>query len=126
MRHDRMRYAQPMSVTRKNVTRARRLRRETTDVEKRLWRELRNFQVDGFKFRRQHPFGPFVADFYCPRAKLIIEVDGGQHAERTGADAARTTWFESKGCRVIRFWNNEVLGNLEGVLTTVRDNLQDR
>jgi len=121
-----MRYAPSMSRANKDIIRARRLRRDATDAEKRLWRELRGFQVNGFKFRRQHPFGPFTADFYCPRAKLIVEVDGGQHAVQVRADAARTAWFENRGCRVIRFWNNEVMGNLEGVLAVIRENLGER
>jgi very-short-patch-repair endonuclease len=91
-----------------------------TDAERRLWSKLRNSQLNGEKFRRQHPLGPYVLDFFCERTNLAVEVDGGQHAEQAEADLARTRWLESKGCRVIRFWNNEVLSNTEEVLEAIR------
>ena len=97
---------------------ARRLRSNPTDAEKRLWSRIRNKQLGGFRFRRQQPIGAFVVDFFCPEANLIVEVDGGQHADNP-RDEARTRWLEARGYRVVRFWNNEVLGNTDGVLETL-------
>src|SRR5262249_7534924 len=91
---------------------ARRLRRSVTVVERLLWRRLRDRQLDGHKFRRQHPLGPYVLDFFCEARKLVIEIDGGQHADQVQHDERRTRWLEERGCRVIRFWNNDVTGNL--------------
>lgn len=99
--------------------RARRLRREQTDAEGKLWYLLRNRRLAGYKFKRQFPIGPFIADFACAELKLIIEADGGQHADRQSYDERRTRWLESEGWRVLRFWNNEVLENIEGVTETV-------
>jgi len=96
---------------------ARRLRRDSTDVEKKLWQRLRNRQLEGYKFRRQWPIGPYVPDFVCFEVRLIIELDGGQHTAEN--DAARTAILEKEGWRVLRFWNNEVSENIEGVLETV-------
>jgi len=98
-------------------TAARRLRKNPTEVEKRLWSRLRGKQLDGFRFRRQSPIGPYVVDFVCPAAKLVVEVDGGQHSET--ADAERAGWLESNGYRVIRFWNNDVLENMDGVIEEI-------
>lgn len=95
---------------------ARRLRSTATDAEIRLWSRLRRKQLDGFRFRRQHPIGPYVVDFFCPEAKLIVEVDGGQHADESDR---RTRWLEERGYRVVRFWNNDVLANTEGVLLAI-------
>lgn len=95
---------------------ARGLRRGQTEAERTLWRHLRNRQVSGVKFRRQHFIAPYIADFCCPEQWLIIELDGGQHAEQEKADHRRTVFLESQGYRVIRFWNHEVLENIEGVL----------
>jgi very-short-patch-repair endonuclease len=100
---------------------ARKLRKNLTDAERRLWYCLRRKQVDGARFRRQHPIGPYVADFFCAEAQLIIEVDGGQHADD---DGARTAWLEAQGYRVIRFWNNDVLGNTEGMLLVISEALR--
>ena len=101
-----------------SIQRARALRAAMTDAEQALWRALRQKQLDGTRFRRQQPLGPYVADFYCAAAKLIVEVDGGQHAD--GADAARDAWLAARGYRVLRFWNPDVRDNLEGVLETIR------
>ena len=101
----------------------RNLRQNATDAERRLWSHLRNRQLDGHKFRRQVPLGPYIADFACLSERLIVEVDGGQHAWQATTDAARTPWLEAEGYRVLRFWNSEVLGNLEGVLQTIRHTL---
>ena len=90
-----------------------------TDAESRLWYYLRARRFFGWKFRRQVPLGRYVADFLCEDAMLIVEIDGGQHAGMVAEDSERTRWLESRGYRVIRYWNNEVLGNIEGVLTTL-------
>jgi very-short-patch-repair endonuclease len=98
---------------------ARMLRREPTEAEKRLWSRLRGKQL-GVQFTRQFPIGPFVADFACRQTKLVIEVDGGQHAENM-ADVVRTRAIEAYGYTVIRFWNNDVLNNTEGVLIRIAE-----
>jgi adenine-specific DNA-methyltransferase len=85
------------------VDRARRLRRNQSDAEGVLWRHLRNRGLGGRKFRRQHPIGPYVVDFVCIEDRLIVEVDGGQHADPACGDAARTRWLEAQGYRVVRF-----------------------
>ena len=103
----------------KLIQTARNLRNDPTKAEAILWQVLRNKNLEGFRFRRQHPIGPYIVDFYCPKKKLIIEVDGGQHAEQEKQDAERTAFFELKGCRVFRFWNNEVLGNIQGVVDKI-------
>jgi very-short-patch-repair endonuclease len=91
-----------------------------TDAELRLWLRLRGEQVDGYRFRRQVPIGPYVVDFVCRKASLVIEVDGGQHAGEEARDAERTARLESRGYRVIRFWNADVLQEPDGVLATIR------
>ena len=95
-----------------------RLRREATEVEKILWRVLRE-RLAPWKFRRQHPVGDRVVDFACPARKLAIELDGGQHAERVVEDKQRSAKLARHGYRVLRFWNNDVLDNLDGVLETI-------
>lgn len=95
------------------------LRKNQTDVERRLWYVLRNRQLSGYKFRRQHPFLPYVVDFVCLECKLVIEVDGGQHADTATQDKVRTIFLQDLGYRVLRFWNNEVIENLDGVLTVI-------
>ncbi len=106
------------SRTEAMTARARKLRGNMTDAENRLWRALRRDQLNGLHFRRQHPVGPFTLDFYCPSLRLAVEVDGGQHAEqRKQADDRRTRWLAEKGVMVVRYWNNDVLLNLEGVLS---------
>jgi len=102
---------------------ARALRGNLTDAEQRLWYRLRNRRFGGYKFRRQVPVGPYVIDFVCMAERLIVEVDGGQHAQRAAADARRTRYLEGQGYRVVRFWNNEVLGNFEGVLQRLMETL---
>ena len=102
-----------------SVTRARGLRRRQTEAERRLWSRLRARALDGWKFRRQHPVGPYVLDFVCEDARLAIEIDGGQHADRSEQDQDRTVALERHGYRVIRFWNNEVLDQTDAVLETI-------
>jgi very-short-patch-repair endonuclease len=97
---------------------ARRLRREMTDAERKLWQALRANRFRGVGFRRQAPLGPNIADFVCHALKLVIEVDGGQHSG-SGHDERRNAWMATEGYKVLRFWNNEVLGNLEGVLDRI-------
>ena len=103
---------------------ARDLRQQMTDAERRLWYLLRRKQLEGFRFRRQAPIGKYIADFVCFAECLIIEVDGGQHSDQQAYDEARTEWLESEGFRVLRFWNNDVLANQEGVLETILDALK--
>ena len=98
---------------------AKLLRHEMTDAERVLWREVRAHRFAGFKFKRQEPLGLYVVDFVCYEAKLIIELDGGQHAEQQEADVERTRWLESRGFRVVRFWNNDVLANIAGVMQEI-------
>ena len=98
---------------------ARTLRRRSTEAEARLWTHLRARQLEGAKFRRQMPVAGYIADFACPAARLVIELDGGQHADST-ADAQRTAAIESAGYLVLRFWNNDVLANTEGALEDIR------
>jgi very-short-patch-repair endonuclease len=100
------------------AARARRLRHDATDAGKRLWYWLRSRQINGAKFVRQDPIGPYVVDFACRELRLIVEVDGGQHATDT-RDAVRDDWLSDRGYRVLRFWNNDVLSNTEGVLETI-------
>jgi len=103
------------------VVRARELRERPTNAEKKLWRRIRDRQVAGAKFRREHPVGNYIVDFYCDEAKLAIELDGGQHALSSGYETTRTQELERLGIRVLRFWNNEVLGNLDGVLERIAE-----
>lgn len=103
---------------------AKQLRRNQTDVEKMLWHRLRNRQVNGCKFRRQHRIGKYVVDFVCPEKLLVVELDGGQHDEQASQDAARTVVLSTKGYRVLRFWNNEVNENIDGVLEAIRLELE--
>jgi very-short-patch-repair endonuclease len=116
---------EPLTLLRMTTERARQLRQKPTDAELRLWKHLRAKQLDGLRFRRQHPIGTYIVDFFCAEAKLIIEVDGGQHAAPESRDDIRTAWLESRGYRVLRFWNNDVLTNTEGVLTAIADVLHE-
>jgi very-short-patch-repair endonuclease len=102
----------------KRIPRARGLRRDATDAEKKLWQYLRRISPGRSHFRRQATIGPYFADFACHQTRIVIEVDGGQHADST-ADEQRTRYLEANGYRVLRFWNNEVLGNIEGVVEVI-------
>lgn len=95
--------------------RARELRQASTPAEQKLWAHLRNRNLGGYKFRRQHPIGPFIADFCCVEVGLVIEVDGGGHLEQAEYDRDRTAWLEEQGFHVVRFWNDNVLKNLDEV-----------
>ena len=96
-----------------------------TDAECLLWYHFRARRFLNRKIRRQVPMGKFVVDFLCDESHLVIEVDGGQHQENKARDAARSRWLESRGYRVVRFWNHEVLGNTQGVLEAVARGLSD-
>ena len=108
----------------KQTFRARKLRREQTQTEKVLWVHLRSSSFREFKFRRQWPIGPFITDFCSIQAKLVVELDGSQHFANADYDKSRTHYLEDRGYRVIRFWDNEALANIEGVLTTILQQLQ--
>jgi very-short-patch-repair endonuclease len=99
--------------------RARALRRDDTEAEARLWNALRARRLGGWRWRRQVPTGPFIVDFLCVEAGLVVELDGGQHTDQADYDARRTTHLEGLGLRVIRFWNAEVLTNRDGVCLTI-------
>jgi very-short-patch-repair endonuclease len=100
---------------------ARNLRKRMTDAEIKLWQNLRCRQINGFRFRKQSPMGQYIVDFICHEARLIVEVDGGQHTEAMEYDDQRTRWLESQGYKVQRFWNNEVLEQLETVIEVIMD-----
>ncbi len=104
--------------------RARRLRQQSTDAELRLWYRLRSRSLEGCKFVRQEPIGPYVVDFICREKRLIVEVDGGQHAG-SEADRRRDRWLEQHSYRVMRFWNHDVLGNTAGVLEAIASALRE-
>ncbi|HEX7885603.1 MAG TPA: DUF559 domain-containing protein [Phenylobacterium sp.] len=103
------------------IERARELRWNDTDAEARLWNALRARRLGGWGWKRQVPWGPFFLDFLSVEAGLVVEVDGGQHSERTDYDARRTSYVERSGLRVIRFWNSDVLTNRDGVCATILD-----
>lgn len=107
------------------ITLARNLRKNQTFTEQLLWSKLRNNQISGHKFRRQYPIDNYILDFYCPKAKLAIELDGGQHAEPETEliDDVRTKDLDKKGIRVIRFWDHEVINDLDAVISVIQDNL---
>jgi len=105
-----------------SLTRAKKLRTNMTDAERRLWYRLPAHRFDGNKIKRQVPIGPYIVDFACLGRKLVIEVDGGQHAENRG-DEIRDGFLANEGFRVLRFWNNDVLRNTNGVLEVIRSAL---
>jgi len=115
-----------MKKDRASTGRARYLRRQGTDAEKALWYQLRNRRIEGTRFRRQQPIGPYIVDFVSFERRLVVEVDGGQRDEEViaGRDEERTRWLNGKGYRVVRFWNSDILGNLEGVLESVAEALR--
>ena len=107
------------------VTKAKELRETETEAEHKIWSLLRAKKLNGIKFRRQENIGNYIVDFVSFEKKLIIEVDGGQHnsEENKTSDEARTAWFESQGFRILRFWNNEVLSNMDGVMARIKEYL---
>jgi very-short-patch-repair endonuclease len=113
------------SVDKRRILRARTLRSSMTDAERKLWFALRDRRFARFKFRRQVPVGPFIADFLCFQARLVVEVDGGQHAG-SFQDRRRDRWLAANNFRMLRFWNNDVLSNLEGVLTLLAETLEEQ
>ena len=98
---------------------AKTLRKRSTDAENLLWKHLRAKRLMGLKFRRQEPIGKYIVDFVCHEKKIIIELDGGQHSEESEKDQERDEWFRSEGFRVLRFWNNDVLGQTEEILEII-------
>jgi very-short-patch-repair endonuclease len=102
---------------------ARQLRSAQTDAERALWNVLRDRAVLNLKFRRQHPIGNYIADFCCIEKGLIIELDGSQHLDRVAQDEERTRWLNSHGFRVLRFWNEDVLFGIEGVVEKIRNHI---
>jgi len=107
-----------MGVVRRTISpHAAALRRNATDAERALWFELRGRRLQGCKFKRQWTLGPYIVDFCCLEARLVVEADGGQYGDE--ADAHRTAWLQKEGFRVVRFWNNDVLTNMDGVLETI-------
>lgn len=103
---------------------ARALRQSGTEAEQALWYQLRAGRLQGLRFRRQHPFPPYVVDFYCDALKLVVELDGSQHNE--SIDRTRNRFLESRGLRMLRFWDNEVLQQMDAVLETILRTAHDR
>jgi very-short-patch-repair endonuclease len=103
--------------------RAGTLRQNMTEAERRVWQILRSHRMKGYKFRRQVPIGRYIADFVCHGARLIVEIDGGQHDRSSPREAERSGFLQNEGYRIVRFWNNEVLANLDGVHETIADEL---
>jgi very-short-patch-repair endonuclease len=114
-----------VTLVRKQIytTFARELRANQTDAERQLWMRLRDRRMDNAKFRRQYSIGPYIVDFCSIERRLVIELDGGQHVDRP-ADRQRDAYIDKQGFRVVRFWNNEVLTNMDGVLQAILDQLQ--
>ena len=104
---------------------SRRMRKEPTEAEAILWKNLRRKGLDGMKFRRQHPIGRFIVDFYCPPAKLVVEADGEIHNDTLEADRERQGILEAQGYRVIRFSNSQITGNIDLVLEGIKRYLQE-
>jgi very-short-patch-repair endonuclease len=115
-----------MKESQRRVALTRKLRQSHTDAERALWAKLRNKQLEGVKFRRQQPLGGYIVDFVSFERKIIVEIDGGQHNEEEASkkDEERTTWLRGRDYQVLRFWNNEVLVNTQGVLEKIREVLE--
>ena len=109
-----------MNTTTEN---AKTLRRNQTEAEKLLWSRLRNRQMENLKFRRQHPITPYIVDFFCEEQKLIIEADGGQHTPQK--DEKRSLFIKEQGYDILRFWNNDILGNIDGVLENIASYIKE-
>ena len=106
------------------TSRARRLRRDSTQAEMILWKQIRSRQLAGYKFLRQAPLGQYILDFVCFERRLIVEIDGGHNQEQAAYDNERTAWLESQGFRVLRFWNNELLEQMEAVTQVILQGLE--
>ena len=104
-----------MKIHGSRVIRARELRKNSTDAESTLWAELRDRRLCDFRFKRQHPIGPYIVDFVCLESRLVVELDGGQHSTTSEYDDARTNYINQRGFSVIRFWNNQALAQIDGV-----------
>jgi len=112
-------------TTPKIFERAKALRRDMTEAESRLWKHLRAHRMGDVHFRRQHAIGNYIVDFCAPRRKLVIELDGSQHLEQKAYDAERTEFLKAQGYKVLRFWNHDVMNNLDAVLTVIWSTLQE-
>ncbi len=112
--------------TPKIMHRAGELRKEPTPAEAKLWAYLRLLREDGIRFRRQHAIGNYIADFCAPRQHLIVELDGSQHLDQEDYDAERTTYLANKGYQVLRFWNSEVLNDINGVIGVIQNTIEDK
>jgi very-short-patch-repair endonuclease len=106
-----------------STERARALRKNPTEAERTLWKHLRMRQLHGHKFRRQQPLGSYIVDFVCVEKRLIVELDGGQHARQAASDAERTAWLRAQGFRVRRFWNHDVMRDIQAVEEAIRQAL---
>lgn len=106
-----------------STQKARTLRKQQTDTERFLWSKIRGRQIAGCKFYRQFPIGKYILDFYCPLKKLAIELDGSQHMQQTNLDKVRSNYLQQQKITIIRFWDNEVLKNIDGVLITIQQKL---
>ena len=113
----------PKRTTPKMMHRAAELRKEQTPAEAKLWAYLRTRRTNGIDFRRQHAIGPYITDFCAPRQKLVIEVDGSQHLDQQEYDAERTAFLEAQGYTILRFWNGDVMNNIEGVLGVILEEI---
>ena len=122
--HEGGRLPRPNRSNPKTRTRAIELRKELTLAERQLWSRIRNDRL-GFNFRRQHAIGNYIPDFCCPKEKVVIELDGSQHLEQEEYDRERTKHLESLGYKVIRFWNNDVINNIDGVILAIIHVLQN-
>jgi very-short-patch-repair endonuclease len=111
-------------IEKQTTINARELRSSMTDAEQRLWRSIRGKEIFSCRFRRQHPIGKYIADFACVEKKLVIELDGGQHQDQFAYDEHRTAFLQAQGWQVLRFWNNDVFENQNGVLASIADALR--
>lgn len=109
----------------RQTKRAQELRNNATEAERRLWAQLQHRRLGGFKFSRQMAVGPFVCDFLCRERGLVVELDGGQHADAAAQDERRTAFLKAKGLTVLRFWNNEIFQNMDGVLQLILAKLEE-
>ena len=107
------------NASRRSLTYARQMRHEPTDAERKFWFAVRAHRFSGYKFKRQYPIGPYIADFVCLERRLVIELDGGQHAQRSDYDAERTAYLQTRGFCVLRYWNDEFLRNPDCILDDV-------